>query len=105
MRLLWRGVQAEQVSAGPAERLGLLAPYREKLAAVRHALPPAGDVDQGRRLELEVGECPPIAPRLRQLNDLDPAACAIRLCRDAQIGRARVGGFGPRPGLGALLMD
>src|SRR5262249_9821727 len=69
-----------------------------------HALPPAGDVNQGRRLELEVGECPPIALRLRQLDYLDPAAIAGRLGRGRAVGRRRLSGIRLRKGFGTLLV-
>src|SRR5262249_14223652 len=104
--LLRRRVQSKQVTRVPAECFGLLAPSMQKGSAVRHALPPAGDVDQGREPQLEVSESPAIAqPRCRKLHDLDTAAVAVRLGRGRLIGCARLSRFGPRQELSALLMD
>jgi len=90
VRLLWRLVQAEQVCRRPAERFGLLAPLGKEALAILDTLPPALDRDQGRRLELEVSECPPVSLRLRQLDDLDLGADAIRSGRRRAIGRSRL---------------
>src|SRR5262249_1990379 len=65
VRVSWWPVQAKQVTRVPAERFGLLAPYREKLASILDALPPSLDRDQGRRPELENGEDLPVPQRLR----------------------------------------
>jgi hypothetical protein len=70
-------VQAEQVRRHPAQRLGLLAPHGQEALAILDALPPARDVDQGRVLKLENAENLPVAPRLRQLDNLYFAADAI----------------------------
>jgi len=84
----WR-VEAEQIRTRPAKRVGLLAPYREKLASILDALPPALELDEGRGLEQENAEDLPVTGRLRQLDDLDLAGDAIRLDRDPPVGRGR----------------
>src|SRR5262249_29988140 len=78
--------------------------YREKLSSVHDALPPAGDVDEGGTPSLQDNEHLPVALRLRQLDDLDLAAGAVRLNRDRLIGRAWLGRLRLRQKLGALFV-
>src|SRR5262245_52493262 len=81
IRRVWlcgRGVQAEQVRRSPAQRFRLLAPLGEEVLGVLDALPPAADLNQGWRLELEVGKDFAVAPARRELDDFDTAGVAIR---------------------------
>ena len=59
-----------------------------------------------RRSELENAEGPPVALRLRQLDNLDLAASAVRFSRRRSVGHGGGGGPGAdRHELGALFMD